>query len=770
MKTTFIQALVVGLMLIGKPNTGHAAPLNSHEAAELAATYGVLLLNATQTQSSQAAIAPHQSLFASPNPLSEGAIETATRSLGQLLVQHSLPNLVSRMLLLEKIRTGEPLSGREKYSILKELDSLNELFEERLAEQDQALYRRSILARSVGSTAAALGGLVMTQIHSWIPNPDLAWTLPASISIVGAASLSLAYHQCNHEARTAMSCQDTRTWYQQFKQLGSSTDRTARERINHGILPLPSQLPIDFDHFPLLPHYTDLLNWVSIQPAFNSRSLIDENLDTHPANHEIVIHIPEDPAAQPVPVTNSVATLIEKFRAQEISDADFNRLNPSEFQAAVLGITRELNRQSYSLWTHLASRRIVLLALKKKDPDALFTILKSRIPFMLPSIDSSYRGFYSVAFLLATEKNHPELLRLLTQPTRNPTWTARRLMLTLDGDTLARARQIAERNQWTTISEILTLSHLRRRAAAGATTPADQIMPNAGHTGAALTSLHAAIEHLRALYAPKIHWVFGNRTQPAQIRQALEGRLNELEQSGRLTSSKKRSILDLLDLIDEPLIQADGTQEPASLYRWDTEEKKKRTRELLQIAVLALDDRAAFQRLHKRAMSPVDRDDNWIAWLDNALYDSAHAYAIDKGQAPNAQRMRNESSCVDGVNHRIIYGLSQLHPDINLDGGQTAVENEARWRNVVDGAKRNAQARFERSIYDTLIDEWVQRGVPISQDDAQVISDYKEFVTQRARQVVNEDFISTDEFRNLIQVLEDQPEIILARARGSRAT
>ena len=209
---------------------------------------------------------------------------------------------------------------------------------------------------------------------------------------------------------------------------------------------------------------------------------------------------------------------------------------------------------------------------------------------------------------------------------------------------------------------------------------------------------------------------------------------------------------------------------------------------MLKIAFLALEDGEAFEEQSGKKMTSADHDDNWAAWVMNALDDGATAYSLDRGQISQSENIQGVNSCVAGVDHRIIHGLTGLHPDVKIAAGSTEQSNLVTWSKAQSRFKEQKKAVFYNSVFKNLMQEWAnQRTLPTPETPnesrvadqmadqiasqfnplatAAYLKDYQNFVTQRAQSLFGDEILNTDELKTILETIENYPERLMDELR-----
>jgi hypothetical protein len=177
-----------------------------------------------------------------------------------------------------------------------------------------------------------------------------------------------------------------------------------------------------------------------------------------------------------------------------------------------------------------------------------------------------------------------------------------------------------------------------------------------------------------------------------------------------------------------------------------------------------------------------DREDNWTAWVLNALYDGSSAYSIDRGATPNPVNVRPSNSCIAGVDHRILHGLTGIHPDVQISAGSNEESNLLTWKLAQEHAKEQRKADFYNSAFSHLLQEWAtlrsQSGSKTILDESKsdeiqthiyfnplashaIIQDYQKFVSQRAETLLGTEILSSDELKTLLETIQENPDLLL---------
>ncbi len=758
MKITFSSKLTqtfLALVFLFSAQTSSAAPLTPARIEEIASIYQNLLSLTVSSPRS-----PVQSLFAQTDTLTPQQITEATQTVRELLSHGERPHLVNRIVFLDQIRRGDPLQEREKYSIRFELGALDELIQNRLDQEDQKSNRWNHFRYQLASYGLVIGGSILGALHGPLTEADQAWAWPSLAGMLGAGISGVTYSTYQSMNWVPEKFTDSRTWSQQFKQFGKKTDLKIKARTQNRFF--EHDLLLDEEVFPRIPHYSALLDWASSQTSL--APLSDWNAQEPNEDHAAIQVINETPA---FPQTEPVNLILQKFHDQSLSNAFLNPLGAQDFQSAVHWIAEEMKKQPHSQWSHLVTRRLFFLALKRQAPQAMFELLRSRIGSLLPVLYPLYVSPLNKTLLLAAKKNHPELLKLLLTP--NPRGSRAFSVFLLSSKTLKQARRIATRGGYTAILDQLVQLRARRPRLGAAPALTAEIRQTAGHDRRAERTLYITILQLKQRYQTAVERIFYHPEGTASIQRQIELQLQHLTRVNRLTPFEAAAAKALLDRIEAPFDENSPNYDSENLYSWNTEAKKIKTRELLQLAYLALEDRSAFRRQHGREMTEQDGNDNWSSWVKNALVDGSLAYAIDGGTRLDLSRIPSVSSCVPGVDHRIIHGLSGLHPDVKIDGGDNEESNLRVWERAKIASEAAKKAQFNNSVFDTLITEWIQNGANLSLDSSQLVQDYTTFVTERARKNFGEAFVGTEEFKTLLGTLAEYPEKILERTQTTPA-
>ena len=794
-KKTLLSGLVQSsVILFCLLNEAQAAPLSPARAHEVALIYRGLM-----TQILHAPLLPTQSFFYPRQPLTPESIEQGTRELEQMLTRHSLPETVNRIINLERMRRGEVLLAREKYALLMELDRVDQILQILLDDQDHSRQRRWVIPKFLG----AMGMIASTAFMRAIPADELseqqwAWPVFGALVAGGVGLMSHALYQSNHWVPESYT--DSRNWREQMIQLAASSATRVRDCIENRLL--GTVFLIDSDSFPPIPQYGYLLEWAATRPGMGSLNELYRGLDIGE-----VVHAPVAPVAlgahadhavieiAPVvqggagvhPDEDLVQRFLLSFRSFGLTDSQLNSLNQHQFRVVIRALSQEISQQRHSLWSHVATRRLAFMALNRRDSDALYELLRVQFSTLYPLLHPLYVSFYNKAFILAGETNHPELLNLLYH-SRRGVGDLLSSMFILEGSTVERVRRVAEQRGYEGILSVLNRTHRRvdmvalmfdpevemPDAAAIAAHPQGQILNNAGHDGESLHVMQSTYDVLRTRYRRVLDEVFPASAERFLVLRRIGQKIDELRTADKIDEQTRLSSKALLVRIEAPFDARSAGYDPSHLFLWNTDEKKATTLRFLQVAYVALEDGAAYQQLTGEEMTPADCDDHWVSWIKNALVDSAFAYAIDGGRELDVERVSTSSSCVPGVDHRIIHGLTGIHPDVSIHGGQQQLMNESTWRAQVaarrQASQRESEARFNNSVFDSMVIQWVSQGGCADQDPVGLIQSYKDYVKERARSQFGNEFVSTSDFRTLLETIEEFSERILEKVTEARAS
>ncbi len=748
--------LILALIVPNSPAS--AARLTPDQLREVVATYRNLLVVAGSSPRS-----PTQSLFTERETLTLAQIEQATRSVHRLLSNRNMPLTVSRIGLLEQIRLGEALGSREKYSLLFELETLDQLIQNQLDQEDQKRNRRKHFIGRLASIGLVAAASLIEALHPPATEADRAWTWPTFAGLVGTGITGLTYHSYQMTNWTPEKHTDSRPWSQQLTEFGAKLDPLIKTRIHNELF--NDEFVLDEEIFPQIPHYRILLDWASSQVALGPLNFLDGAVH---GEYQVPANLAQNVNQIIVPVApnlNAVNDILLGFFNQTLSDTQLKSLSPENYQTAVHLMSEEMKKQPHAQWSHLVSRRLLFLTLKRQDPEALFILLKSRIGIMMPVLYPLFVSPLNQAVLLAARKNHPQLLSLLAAPRARGPRTF--MTILLHRPTLEQARRIATRAGFTAVLEQLDRLNHPEPAPAPEPETSSTIRQTAGHDRSTQRTLLVTILQLKQRYQAAQERIFYHPESAVSIHRQIELRLELLTKANRLTPFEAAAAKALLDRIEAPFNENSQNYDPDNIYIWNTEAKKEKTRELLQIAYLALEDRKAFERQNGRTMTDQDNDDNWSSWIKNVLVDGSLAYAVDAGRQLDLSRIPSVSSCIPGVDHRIIHGLSGLHPDVAIhEGGDHEEHNLRVWERAKAAGEATKRAQFNNSVFDALISEWVQSGANMSPNPVQLVQDYQVFVTDRARTILGESYLGTEEFKTLIETLAEYPSRIIERTQS----
>lgn len=120
-----------------------------------------------------------------------------------------------------------------------------------------------------------------------------------------------------------------------------------------------------------------------------------------------------------------------------------------------------------------------------------------------------------------------------------------------------------------------------------------------------------------------------------------------------------------------------------------TEDQKNTAKNLLNLAIQALNDEKAAQEMLGHEPSVIDNQERWSGWFKSSIIDSQLAYRRDRGDTtfPTDEELDKDTSCFGGSLNRIIAALNLIHPDVRIVEGQGTLENMQQYRQNRDIAK-----------------------------------------------------------------------------------
>jgi hypothetical protein len=716
-----------------------------------------------------AAVAPpaeSESIFFKAPIVTENDIDTATEEMRTIIYGPKNARAVERILLLQKIENKAPLSNSEKNHILHELFLLQNAAHSQieLREQNEILRRgqaQSAISIAISTGLTLAGGYTtlrvsndpgLNQIGTW----GIYGTL-AALSGLGAFQSYYSSYTWSPEHYLGY-----RTWDSQLSHWGPKIDADLFQSFD-------KRRGTNTNVFPALPHYSSLLN--------RAASLIFDNPSIRAAPNQQEPNQRTDQLGGQTAGAESVAitirsSVIPRFSVQNrgLIDFYFTGMDSGTFSQRIREISEEIKRRPYALWNQMVLRRLFFLALNRKDTDALAILMHTN----LKDLGHIFVPEFERVFLLGVTQNNFDLTRYFLR--RND----HHRLPNLSPRILAQAKELAERENRAEMARLIS-----DFIAGPQVHPAepDHIRQTASHDRDTERTAQSALSLLKKRYRQKYAQTFPeNRSAAAAILPMIQAKIDHLRAKKKLTSVQTTAAKGLLTRIEEPYDPGKPDYDPTHMFLWNTVEKKKNTKDLLRIAYLALEDESAYKENTGKIMTPQDRDDNWEAWILNALYDGEHAYNLDQGRHPDRSRYRPLSSCVAGVDHRIIHALTGIHPDVKITAGSSEKENLLTWNRAQTRFKEQKKAHFFNSVFEDLMDEWAKkkapvqpqryaghsraRVVPITQPNeptskADYIKQYQQFVTERAKAELGTEILNTDEFKTILETIDDNPDRML---------
>ena len=739
--------IVISLLFLS-PAQALAQPDPESDHAATIRTYRALLQGVASNP-----ISERDSLFYNAPVISEGEIELATEELKTLLESDRLPSVAARITLLSKISNREPISLEERTKIVRELDQLSMIIQNELEEVDKyqniIQYRNQLIIASPFTVLGVILPILLNQNNPTNQAISIASITLSALTGFNALAGSCLYYFFELD-------QDTRDWQAQLKEWGPAIDVKLHSYFNR-------VSDRNFERFPPIPYYSILLNRVGAQLQYNP-----------PALEESFRSRPENVAIQVIPETEARVQYPNPRR----SISDYHKLRSVEFNQAIVEACEEIHRNPHSLLNQLKFRRLILLSQKRKEIRALSNLLNLPLKWLRYQSSPEWEHFFRNVFLMGVNQGDLELTRLLLEPYQDP--TAIPSFLYGPQTTFIKAQELAIRKNHT---EILRLfSEFAERT--DANRPRERILrQTASHDRHTEATLQDAAQKLMNRYQIRIQEKFSpiNPMKP-QIRELIETKIDQLANRQRLTPEQALIAKALLGRIDEPFNERDPQYDTNHLYLWNTAAKKQKTKDLLKIAFVALEDEQAFEQHQGRPMLDQDREDNWTTWILNALYDGSSAYSIDRGATPNPLNVRPSNSCIAGVDHRIIHGLTGIHPDVQISAGSNEESNLLTWKLAQEHAKEQRKADFYNSAFSHLLQEWAtlrsQGGSKTTLDESKsdeiqthmyfnplashaIIQDYQKFVSQKAQKKFGDEILESDELKTLLETIQENPDLLL---------
>ena len=752
----FVIAVIAIMTLSLSFNTpkSYARSLSTAAQDHLATTYRELLQTAAVAPPSEV-----DSIFFVPPPLSEADIEIATQEVRNILATRAFSKAIERLFLLKKIDAHEPLDTNQKAQLLRELIAVQFTSAAKIHD-DETLAASSKIHRQTLAFAMLTTGLGIAAAFTPLPVTDtmdtyrdLSWGVMglaglSALGIIRSAYLSVQMKPEHYPP--------SQTWRVQLNGMGPNTDRELYELFSR-------RRDLDSPNFPTLPYYTALLN--------RATSQIQDRL---PASGAEIAHPPAGTAGEftAIPITSPPDPTFS-IQNQNLKDSDFAQLTADAFCQKVQILAQDIKKRPYSLWSQMLLRRLLFLSLNRKDSRSLYFLMDTS----LRNLASLFEGQFEDAFLLGVAQGHLELTQFFLEQSHHPEG------LELKARTIRRALKLAEQRNHPEIMQLLT-EFAQRPPVENPAPNLTSIHQTASHDRDTERTVHSALSYLQRRYRKKYAEKFANTPSPQpSILSLIGSKIDHLQAIKKLTVLQATAAKGLLARIDEPFDSTTPDYDPTHLFFWNTEDKKKHTHEMLKIAYLALEDEAAFKENTKKTMTPQDCDDNWAAWTLNALYDGEHAYNLDQGRRPDQGKYRPLSSCVAGVDHRIIHGLTGLHPDVKISAGSSEKENLLTWSRAQARFQEEKKAHFFNSVFQELIEEWNKQKmrakrapahytrtsnaqiVPITSEiqtpsPEDQIHQYQKFVSQRAQALFGAKILLSDELKRVLETIEDNPERI----------
>ncbi len=739
--------IVISLLFLS-PAQALAQPDPESDHAATIRTYRALLQGAASSPVSE-----QDSLFYKPPVISDPEIELATEELKSRLELGLVPSAAARITLLNKISNQEAMSSEERGKIVRELDQLSMIIQNQLEEIDKKRSNYQFMNRLLITMPFTAVGAILPILVNQNSETNHALTI-ASIAMGVASGLNVLRIGCSPYFLEFD--QDTRDWQTQLAEWGPDIDAKLHSFFN----PLTEH---NSEHAPQIPYYSALLNRVGAQLQHN-RPALAGSARSRPEN--VAIQISHEPEAR-FQNSNPLRSI-----------SDYHKLKSVEFNQAIEEACEEIYRNPYSLLNQLKFRRLMLLSQKRKEIRALSNLLSLPLHWLRYKSSPEWEHFFRNVFLMGVNQGDYELTRLLLEPYLDP--TAIPSFLYGPQTTFFKAQELAIRKNHTDIlrlfSEFAERTHGNR--------PRERILrQTASHDRHTEATLQDAAQKLMNRYQIRIQEKFSpiNPMKP-QIRELIETKIDQLANRQRLTPEQALIAKALLSRIDEPFNERDPQYDANHLYLWNTAAKKQKTKDLLKIALVALEDEQAFEQHQGRPMLDQDREDNWTAWVLNALYDGSSAYSIDRGATPNPVNVRPSNSCIAGVDHRILHGLTGIHPDVQISAGSNEESNLLTWKLAQEHAKEQRKADFYNSAFSHLLQEWAtlrsQSGSKTILDESKsdeiqthiyfnplashaIIQDYQKFVSQRAETLLGTEILSSDELKTLLETIQENPDLLL---------
>ncbi len=706
------------------------------------------------------------SIFFKAPVLTGEQIDGVTEEIRTILYNPKNARARDRVLLLQKIENQAPLTHGEKNQILHELFSLQYSAHSQMeAEEDQEEAFRSKI-RSATSVAVSIG-FTIASAYSVIPVSDdsgvnqiASWGIYSALA--GLSGLGSFYSFYLQYIWNAEHYQGYRNWKSQLNQWGPKIDEALGQNFDQ-------RSGYNTRVFPALPYYSALLNRAASR-FLDLPGVIDGvsgQVQVPPRDETVTIAI-STPVSSPSRFS---------IRNNRLSDFDFRGLNSDSFHQHVRELCDEVSRRPYSLWNQMVLRRLFFLALNREDVEALALLMQTS----LKDLGQVFGPQFERVFLLGVSQNHFEVVRyfLLNHGQSH--------LPRLSPQILARARDLAERAHQTEMAALIaeSINGVPPRPREMVT-----LRQTASHDPGSERRAESIVSRLKGRYLKRYLETFPEtRKSEAPIIPLVLRKIDSLRSNEKLSSAQVIAVKSLLARIEEPFDTQSPGYNPSDLFLWNTEAKKKNTQGLLKLVYLALEDASAYQENTGQVMTSGDRDDHWKAWILNALYDGEAAYHLDQGRHLDSLGDRSGRSCVAGVDHRIIHGLTGIHPDVPICAGAAEKENLLTWRRAQTRLQEEKKAHFFNAVFEDLVDEWAQKKALVSmqrsasRSRAQIVpgleaadplsvavfvKDYEKFVTERAIAALGPEILISDEFKMILETIEDNSDRIVSALRRVR--
>ncbi|MGD0465705.1 MAG: hypothetical protein ABSA84_03315 [Gammaproteobacteria bacterium] len=180
-------------------------------------------------------------------------------------------------------------------------------------------------------------------------------------------------------------------------------------------------------------------------------------------------------------------------------------------------------------------------------------------------------------------------------------------------------------------------------------------------------TIYDAVEKLHARYSSSEEFNF--LTDLQSVISFLQTKVNELKRTGKLNNDDDRVIqANFLNLLNLNLLSLDLQQ---------IMELQNKAYSFLKLAIVALQDKKAAEQMIGYPPLVSDMEDRWAGWFKSAIIDSQLAYRRDRGDMsyPSEEELNRDKSCFGGNLNRIIAALNLIHPDVEIQEGQSALAN-----------------------------------------------------------------------------------------------